>query len=74
MREDPALAHTHSKLIMFMCHDSMHRQVNGALEVMRADPNMKHLAKMGIDELLHHLDEVPEEHANTIRNAGGEDG
>eukprot|EP00611_Tribonema_gayanum_P019295 TRINITY_DN3319_c0_g1_i1.p3 TRINITY_DN3319_c0_g1~~TRINITY_DN3319_c0_g1_i1.p3 ORF type:complete len:209 (+),score=81.72 TRINITY_DN3319_c0_g1_i1:145-771(+) len=38
---------------------------------MRADPNMKHLAKMGIDELLHHLDEVPEQHAGTIRNAGG---
>jgi len=52
-------------------HASYTHQLNQALQSMRDDPATKHLAKMGIDELLHHLKEVPEQYIHTIRNAGG---
>jgi superoxide dismutase len=53
-------------------HAAYTHQVNAALEKMRWDSSLKHLAKMGLDELLHHLDEVPEDLVGVIRNAGGE--
>ena len=46
-------------------------QLNGALAKLREDPAQKHLAKMGIDKLIQHLDEVPEALRKTVRNAGG---
>lgn len=46
-------------------------KLNGALTKLRADPVTKHLAKMGIDQLLQHLDDVPEQFRKTVRNAGG---
>jgi superoxide dismutase len=53
-------------------HAAYTHQVNAALDKMRWDSSLKHLAKMGLDELLHHLDEVPEDLVGVIRNAGGE--
>lgn len=41
-------------------HASHTSQLNAVLEKMRWDPELKHLAKMGIDELLHNVDSVPE--------------
>lgn len=41
-------------------HASYTSQLNAVLEKMRWDPELKHLAKMGVDELLHNLDSVPE--------------
>ena len=35
-------------------------RLNGALQALRDDPAHKVLAKMGVDTLLQHLDEVPE--------------
>lgn len=52
-------------------HASYAAQLNVALAELRKDQNTKHLAKMGIDELLHQLDEVPEPYVYTIRQAGG---
>ncbi len=46
-------------------------KLNAALQKLRADPEQKHLAKMGIDTLLQHLDEVPDSLAKAVRNAGG---
>ena len=34
-------------------------KLNNALEKLRSDPETKHLAKMGIDNLLSHLDMIP---------------
>lgn len=41
-------------------HASYTSQLNAVLEKMRWDPELKHLAKMGVDELLHNLGSVPE--------------
>ena len=53
-------------------HAAYTAQLNTALAAMRADPSTKQLAKLGIDELLHHLDEVPDPWVHSIRQAGGE--
>lgn len=52
-------------------HQTYTDKLNGALAKLRADPKQKHLAKMGIDKLLAHLDEVPEALRGTVRNSGG---
>jgi len=52
-------------------HQTYTDKLNGALATLRADPEQKHLAKMGIDKLLMHLPEVPESLRKTVRNAGG---
>lgn len=41
-------------------HAAYTSQLNAVLERMRWDPELKHLAKMGVDELLHNLESVPE--------------
>lgn len=41
-------------------HASYTSQLNAVLEHLRWNPELKHLAKMGVDELLHNLDLVPE--------------
>ena len=46
-------------------------KLNGVLTKLRQDPENKHLAKMGIDRLLRHIDEAPESVRKTLRNAGG---
>eukprot|EP00966_Prymnesium_polylepis_P213614 4946982-Prymnesium_polylepis.1 len=38
-------------------HQTYTDKLNGALAKLRADPEQKHLAKMGIDKLLAHLQE-----------------
>ncbi|CAM9528482.1 unnamed protein product [Choristocarpus tenellus] len=52
-------------------HASYTFQLNNVLERMRWDPALKHLAKMGVDELLHNLHEVPEAQRDDVRRAGG---
>ena len=52
-------------------HQTYTDKLNGALTTMRADPALKHLAKMGIDTLIQHLDEVPDSVKNAVRNSGG---
>jgi len=52
-------------------HQTYTDKINGALTTLRAEPTLKYLAKMGIDSLLQHLDEVPESSRKTVRNAGG---
>lgn len=52
-------------------HASYTAQLNVALSELRKDSNTKHLAKLGIDELLHHVNEVPAPYIHTIRQAGG---
>ena len=54
-------------------HQTYTDKLNGALSKLRADVTHKHLAKMGVDKLLKHLDEVPEAEGlrATVRNAGG---
>jgi len=52
-------------------HQTYTDKLNGGLEKLRADPEHKYLAKMGIDALLQHLGEVPDDLRRTIRNAGG---
>lgn len=46
-------------------------KLNAALGKLRADAETKWLAKLGIDELLGHLDQIPEGLRSAIRNAGG---
>lgn len=41
-------------------HASYTSQLNAVLEHLRWNPELKHLAKMGVDELLHNLELVPE--------------
>lgn len=41
-------------------HAAYTSQLNAVLEKMRWDPELKHLAKMGVDKLLQNLDSVPE--------------
>jgi len=52
-------------------HKTYTDKLNGALEKLRADPEHKYLAKMGIDALLQHLDAVPPPLRKTVQNAGG---
>lgn len=52
-------------------HQTYTDKLNGALKKLREDPATKRLAKMGIDTLLQHLDEVPEALRKTVRNSGG---
>ncbi len=52
-------------------HQTYTDKLNAALSKLRSDPEKKHLAKMGIDALLQHLDDVPEALRGAIRNAGG---
>ena len=70
-----ALEPTIDEETMRLHHLSHHKaytdKLNGALAKLRADPEQKHLAKMGIDSLLQHLTDVPAPLRNTVRNAGG---
>lgn len=52
-------------------HQAYTDKLNLALGELRADASTKHLAKMGIDQLLQHLDEVPSRLRGSIRNNGG---
>lgn len=54
-------------------HAGYTTKLNAALAELRADPATKPLAKMGIDTLLQHLDDVPEEGnlRTRVRNFGG---
>ena len=52
-------------------HDGYRKKINVALATLRSDPETKHLAKMGIYELLSELDKVPLALVNTVRNNGG---
>ena len=52
-------------------HQTYTDKLNGALKKLREDPQHKYLAKMGIDQLLEHLDEVPEGLRKTVQNSGG---
>jgi len=52
-------------------HQKYTDTLNGALRKLRDDASTKFLAKMGVDSLLQHLDEVPEALRKTVRNAGG---
>ena len=52
-------------------HQTYTDKLNGALGKLRADPEHKYLAKMGIDALLQNLDKVPTDLQKTVRNAGG---
>jgi len=52
-------------------HQTYLDKLNGALVKLREAPATKALAKMGVDTLLQHLDEVPEALRKTVRNSGG---
>ena len=53
-------------------HQTYTDKLNAALAKLRADPEQKHLAKMGIDTLLTHMDDIKDEGIKRgIRNAGG---
>jgi len=52
-------------------HQTYTDKLNAALATLRSDPAHKHLAKMGIDKLLGHLDEAPKALQNALRNHGG---
>ena len=52
-------------------HQTYTDKLNGALKKLREDPATKHLAKMGVDTLIQHLDDIPESFRKTVRNAGG---
>lgn len=53
-------------------HQTYTDKLNAALTKLRANPSQKHLAKLGVDALLQHLDEVAElPLRNAVRNAGG---
>jgi len=53
-------------------HQTYTDKLNTALAKLRADPDQKHLAKMGIDQLLQHMDEIKDAGIKRgIRNAGG---
>jgi hypothetical protein len=46
------------------------KTINTALATLRANPDTKHLAKMGLDSLLQNLDKVPEDLKGPVRNGG----
>tara|TARA_B100000795_G_scaffold238719_1_gene200021 strand:- start:3 stop:743 length:741 start_codon:yes stop_codon:yes gene_type:complete len=52
-------------------HDGYRKKINKALATLRSNPETKHLAKMGVYELLSELDKVPTNLVNTVRNNGG---
>jgi len=52
-------------------HQAYTNKLNDALTELRQDPETKHFAKMGIDSLLQHLDEIPVKLRGAIRNNGG---
>mmetsp|Transcript_1366 Transcript_1366/g.1846 ORF Transcript_1366/g.1846 Transcript_1366/m.1846 type:complete len:253 (+) Transcript_1366:128-886(+) len=53
-------------------HAASTHSLNKVLAVLRENPSTKPLAKLGIDQLLHHhLHEVPEEYREPLINAGG---
>ena len=50
-------------------HQKYTDSLNGALAKLRADAATKHLAKMGVDTLLQHLSEIPDEATRrTVQN------
>eukprot|EP00752_Nemacystus_decipiens_P006267 g5651.t1 len=78
----PPLPYSYGSLVPFISehalrvhhlgvHASYTSQLNAVLEKMRWDPELKHLAKMGVDELLHNLGNVPEDYREAARRAGG---
>lgn len=78
----PPLPYSYSSLVPFISehalrvhhlghHASYTSQLNAVLEHLRWNPELKHLAKMGVDELLHNLELVPEEYRQDARRAGG---
>ena len=53
-------------------HQTYTDKLNGALGKLRADPEQKWLAKLGVDALLLRLDDISDEGIRkTVRNAGG---
>ncbi|CAK9026913.1 Superoxide dismutase [Mn], partial [Durusdinium trenchii] len=54
-------------------HAAYTRKINEALEELRADPQLKHLAKLGVDTLLddQYLEQVPQRLRGKVRNNGG---
>ena len=53
-------------------HQTYTDKLNGALAKLRADPEQKWLAKLGVDALLKRLDDISDEGIRkTVRNAGG---
>jgi len=52
-------------------HQAYTNKLNDALTELRQDPKTKHFAKMGIDSLLQHLDEIPVKLREAIRNNEG---
>jgi Fe-Mn family superoxide dismutase len=53
-------------------HQTYTDKLNGALAKLRADPEQKWLAKLGVDALLRRLDDISDEGIRkTVRNAGG---
>ena len=46
------------------------KTINTALETLRANAETKHLAKMGLDKLLQHIDQVPKDLQGPVRNGG----
>ena len=52
-------------------HDGYRKKINIALAILRSDPSTKHLAKMGVFELLSELDKIPAELTKTVRENGG---
>jgi hypothetical protein len=51
-------------------HMAYLKTINTALATLRANPDTKHLAKMGLDSLLQNLDKVPEDLKGPVRNGG----
>jgi superoxide dismutase, Fe-Mn family len=52
-------------------HAGYTRKLNKALSELRSNPSLKHLAKMGIDSLMSHMDLIPDTYRSSIRNNGG---
>lgn len=52
-------------------HQAYTDKLNQALTALRGDPELKYLAKMGVDKLLQHLDEVPPRLRGQVQNHGG---
>ena len=53
-------------------HQTYTDKLNGALAKLRADPEQKWLAKLGVDALLKRLDDISDEGIRkTVHNAGG---
>jgi len=68
---EPHIDETTMRIHHLKHHQTYTDKINGALAKLRGEADHKYLAKMGIDTLLGHLDEVPNDVRKTVRNAGG---